>query len=243
MLMTQAGNSDSFRVWDAPLRLFHWLLVAAITIAFLSSEGDSPIADWHMAAGWTAAVLLAFRLVWGFIGGEHARFFNFARPSQILPHLRELTRGRPKAAIGHNPLGAFAVVVLLAAIGGVLWTGILVDAGQIDEDLHEVIAYGLLALIAVHVIAVLLMSVLTRENLARAMVTGRKRFARHPGARDARKPSLMAMFVGAIVIAMTVLGIVRYNPAAFGPENRDGASERHEIVDHPIEQETDDDHD
>src|SRR3546814_4168784 len=106
MLMAKTSYSDSFRVWDAPLRLFHWLLVAAITIAFLSSEGDSGIADWHMAAGWTAAVLLVFRLVWGFIGGEHVRRANFVRPSRLLYHVRELVTGHPQRKNGQNPLGA-----------------------------------------------------------------------------------------------------------------------------------------
>ncbi|WP_404710505.1 cytochrome b/b6 domain-containing protein [Sphingomonas sp. MMS24-J13] len=67
-------REDTLKVWDVPLRLFHWLLVVAIAIAFLSSEGDSPIAGWHIAAGWTVVVLVVFRLVWGSIGGEHARF-------------------------------------------------------------------------------------------------------------------------------------------------------------------------
>src|SRR3546814_13826430 len=88
MLMAKTSYSDSFRVWDAPLRLFHWLLVAAITIAFLSSEGDSGIADCHMAAGWTAAVLLVCRLDWGFIGGRHASCTNLLRLSRSLSPVR-----------------------------------------------------------------------------------------------------------------------------------------------------------
>src|SRR3546814_1827435 len=100
-----------------------------------------------MASGWTAAVLLVFRLVWGFIGGEHARFANFVRPSRLLSHVRELVTGHPQRTIGHNPLGALAVLAMPIATGAVLWTGIQVDAGQADEDLHEAIAYGLLALI------------------------------------------------------------------------------------------------
>ncbi len=229
MLMAKTSYSDSFRVWDAPLRLFHWLLVAAITIAFLSSEGDSGIADWHMAAGWTAAVLLVFRLVWGFIGGEHARFANFVRPSRLLSHVRELVTGHPQRTIGHNPLGALAVLAMLIAIGAVLWTGIQVDAGQADEDLHEAIAYGLLALIGVHVAAVVLMSVFTRENLARAMVTGRKSVALHPGAHDARRPAVVAVLLAVLVIGMTVFGILRYDSAAFSAQSHGEAKQGHEI--------------
>src|SRR3546814_8242464 len=126
--------SGSFSVWDCPLRLFHWLMGAAITSAFVSSEGDSGIADWLMAAGWTAVVVLVFLLVGGFIGGEHARFSNFVRPSRLLSHVRELVTGHPQRTIGHNPLGALAVLAMLLATGAVLWTGIQVDAGQADED-------------------------------------------------------------------------------------------------------------
>ncbi|WOF45359.1 cytochrome b/b6 domain-containing protein [Sphingopyxis indica] len=227
--MARSVHGDTFTVWDAPLRLFHWLLVAAIAVAFLSSEGDNPIAAWHIAAGWIAAVLLVFRLVWGFIGGEHARFANFLRPSGLFSHIRELMTGHPERTIGHNPLGALAVVVLLIVTGAVLWTGIRVDAGQPDEDLHETLAYGLLALIAIHVAAVVLMSVLTRENLARAMVTGRKSLAQHPGARDARGPGAMALLLAAAVIVATTFGVLRYDPAAFVPHAPGDAKEGHEI--------------
>src|SRR3546814_7972714 len=106
-----------------------------------------------------------------------------------------------------------------------LWTGIQVDAGQADEDLHEAIAYGLLALIGVHVAAVVLMSVFTRENLARAMVTGRKSVALHPGAHDARRPAVVAVLLAVLVIGMTVFGILRYDSAAFSAQSH--RSEEH----------------
>src|SRR3546814_14101320 len=80
--------------WSSDVCSSDLLLVAATTIAFLSSEGDSGIADWHMAAGWTAAVLLVFRLVWGFIGGEHARFANFVRPSRLLSDRKSVESGK-----------------------------------------------------------------------------------------------------------------------------------------------------
>src|SRR3546814_19522494 len=85
-----------------------------------------------------------------------SRFANVVRPSRLLSHVRELVTGHPQRTIGHNPLGALAVLAMLIATGAVLWTGIQVDAGQADEDLHEAIAYGLLALIGVTVAAVVL---------------------------------------------------------------------------------------
>ncbi len=226
MLMVDRG--DTLKVWDTPLRLFHWLLVTAIAVAFLSSEGDSPIAAWHIAAGWVAAVLLVFRLVWGFIGGEHARFVNFIRPSGIVAHIRGLMTGHAERTVGHNPLGALAVLALLAAIGAVLWTGIQVDAGKVGENIHEGLAYVLLGLVGIHVAAVVTMSILTRDNLVRAMVTGRKRASLYPNDRSARAPHMVAMLVSGAVIAATIPAILRFDPMAFGPRLHAEGHERHD---------------
>jgi cytochrome b len=129
---------ERVKVWDLPLRLFHWVLVIAIAVAFLSSEEDSALNDWHVLSGWVAAVLIVFRLVWGFIGGEHSRFSDFIRPSRIAHHLSGLARGEREPSLGHNPLGGVAVVVLLALTAVTLWTGAF--GGEAAEELHEVIA-------------------------------------------------------------------------------------------------------
>jgi cytochrome b len=209
--------AESIKVWDLPVRLFHWLLVAAIAVAFVSADDDSPLSGVHMAAGWVAAVLIAFRLVWGFVGGEHARFADFLKLGQIGHHLSGLLSLRPAATTGHNPLGGVAVVAMLATVGGVVYSGAAVSGG---EDFHEALAYLLVGLIALHVAAVVLMSLLTRENLVRAFVTGRKTAALHPGARDARAPSPIAVPVGAIAIAAAAYGITQLDPTAFAPGAR-----------------------
>jgi len=201
------------KVWDVPLRLFHWTLVIAIAVAFLSSEEDSALNDWHVLSGWVAAVLIVFRLVWGFIGGEHSRFSDFVRPSGIPHHVVSLFRGQREPTLGHNPLGGVAVVVLLALTAITVWTGAF--GGDAAEELHEVIAWMLLAMIALHVVAVILMSVLEKENLARAMVTGDKPAARHPGAVDAKLPSPLAWVLGAVVVGATSYLIIQYDPDAF----------------------------
>ncbi len=206
-------SDQSVRVWDWPVRLFHWLLVLTIAMAFLSSEEDSALHDWHILSGWIAAILIVFRLVWGFVGGEHSRFSDFIRPSRIAGHLSGLLGGRTHAELGHNPLGAIAVVILLALTGAVVWTGAF--GGEAAEDLHELIAWTLLAMIALHVVAVLLMSLVERESLVRAMITGEKRAARHPGAVDARPPSAPALAIAGLVIAGTVYLILGYDPQGF----------------------------
>ena len=231
------NRSRKIRVWDLPLRLFDWLLVAAIALAFLSSEAGSPRSDWHIASGWAAALLIGFRVVWGFVGGEHSRRSDFVRPSRLASHLRELARFRPEPTLGHNPLGALSVLLLLALAAAVVWTGAVL--GEAGEEVHELLAWTLLGLVALHVLAVVLMSALTRENLARAMVTGRKRADRHPDARDARRPTWYGLLFAAIALLAALLAILSYDPRAFEPrpaEAQEAAEEsRSDRETYPIE--------
>lgn len=198
------------RVWDLPLRLFHWLLVAAIALAFLSSEEDSALNNWHVLAGWVTVTLIVFRISWGFVGGTHSRFASFVRPSGLAAHLRDLRRGRPEPSLGHNPLGAISVLLLLGMIAATVGTGI-----ALMEEAHELIAWALLGLIAVHVVAVLVMSFLTGDNLIRAMITGRKAALDHPPAKDARRPGGLALAVALLAVAGSAYAIRRYDPLAF----------------------------
>ena len=213
---TSAAAAAGVRVWDLPLRLFHWLLVAAVAVAFVSAEEDSILRGWHVTAGWIAALLIGFRLVWGFIGGEHARFASFVRPSRLRAHLATLVAGRPEASLGHNPLGAIATLVLLITVAAVVATGTMLIGGG-GEDLHEGLANALLALIGLHVAGVLMMSVLSRENLVRAMVTGKKPRTRHPGAADAQPAPGLALPVAALAIAGGGYGILQVDPLAMTP--------------------------
>jgi cytochrome b len=208
-----AGNQ--LRVWDLPLRLFHWLLVAAIALAFLSAEEDSLLNEWHIAAGWTVGMLIAFRLIWGFVGGEHSRFSDFVRPRHIVDHLAGLAKRRISPSVGHNPLGAVAVLLILGLAALAVWTGAF--GGEAAEDLHELIGWTLLALVAVHILAVLIMSVLQRENLLRAMISGTKPADRHADARDAKRPGAVAPILAAVVVAAALFALLRYDPQAFTP--------------------------
>jgi cytochrome b len=214
------------KVWDLPLRLFHWLLVLAIAVALLSAEESSPFNHWHVLSGWVAGILIVFRLAWGFIGGERSRFADFLRPARVGQHLRALAKGRAEPSLGHNPLGAMAVVLLLGLTTIVVWTGAF--GGEPAEDLHELFGWTLLAMVGVHIAAVVIMSFFERENLVRAMVTGAKDSAHHPAARDARRPGLVALLVGLLVVAASVYGVLRYDPAAFTLRTADAFEHRGE---------------
>jgi len=208
-----ATGTERVKVWDLPVRLFHWTLVIAIALAFVSAEEDSALNQWHVLSGWVAGILVIFRIAWGYVGGEHSRFSDFIRPSRIGSHLSGLLRGRSEPALGHNPLGGLSVLILLTLTAVTVWSGAF--GGEGAEDLHEIVGGTLLAMVGVHVAAVIVMSLLERENLARAMVTGDKPLARHPGATDARRPSMAGLAVAAVVLAGTVYAVLLYDPQAF----------------------------
>lgn len=216
----------TIKTWDLGVRLFHWLLVTSIALAFLSSEEDSVLSAWHEPAGWVAAVLIAFRLIWGVVGGEHARFVNLIRPSRMKRHVTGLLAGRVHASLGHNPLGGIAVLGLLALTAGTVFTGI--TGG---EDVHEVIAWTLLAMIALHVVAVVAMTFLTRDNLIGAMITGRKKTTHFPHAQDAAPPARLAVPLAMLAVAGSGFAATRIDPNAFAPGTRAEAGESSESGD------------
>jgi cytochrome b len=165
-------------VWDLPTRLFHWLTAASFAGAWLTAESER----WrnvHVALGYTFAGLIAFRLLWGLVGSRHARFASFVRgPSAVLSYLRSLLGATPEHHVGHNPAGGWAVLALLglgalsAASGFMTYNDI---GGHFMEELHEGAASAMLALVFVHIAAVVLSSLIHRENLVLAMITGLKR--------------------------------------------------------------------
>lgn len=164
-------------VWDAPVRVFHWLLALSFAGAFVTAESER----WrsvHVSLGYTVAGLILFRIVWGFVGTRHARFAAFVRgPAAVVRYLRSLASGQPDSEVGHNPAGAWAIVGLLGlGLATTLtgWAGFQDLGGHALEEAHEVLAHAMLLLVGVHVAGVLVSSFLHRRNLVRAMVTGRQ---------------------------------------------------------------------
>ncbi len=164
-------------VWDAPVRVFHWLLAACFTGAYLTAESES----WrllHVTLGYTLGGLIAFRLVWGVLGTRYARFGSFVRPPSELAHyVKNMVAGRPAHFTGHNPLGGVAIVLMLLAGAAITATGYAVYndiGGEWLGEAHEAAANGMLVLVGVHLCGVALASWMHRENLPRAMVTGLK---------------------------------------------------------------------
>ncbi len=173
-------------VWDLPIRLFHWLLVALIAFSWWSAENDQ--IDWHIWSGFAILTLLIFRLLWGLFGSSTARFANFLRgPRVVGEYLRDKASWR---VAGHTPLGALSVVALLGAIAVQVGLGLVstdedglnegplaqlvsIDLAEEARDLHEDFFNVVLALIALHVAAVIAYRLLLGKKLTGPMITGR----------------------------------------------------------------------
>jgi cytochrome b len=170
------------KVWDLFIRVFHWSLVASFTVAFLSSEGRD-LRLLHYWAGYSAAALVFLRLMWGLGGTHYARFSQFVRgPQTSLGYVKDVLTGREARYLGHNPAGGAMVVLLLISLIGVSLTGHLMTTdtfwgSEQMEEAHEILANGMIGIIAIHIAGVAFESIHHRENLVKAMLTGRKREA------------------------------------------------------------------
>jgi cytochrome b len=208
------------KVWDLPVRLFHWALVVLIFFAWGTQEWDHPA--WHVWVGYTILTLLLFRLVWGFVGSDTARFRWFLRsPVEALRHLSHLHRREPDHEIGHNAAGGWMVLVMLALIGVQACTGLfandLDDGGETEGPLmhfvgkersdwlshiHALNFNFIEAVILAHVAAIVLYAVLKRQNLVRPMLTGTKLMP-----ADAPVPRLVSPMWAVVVLAVAA-GVV-----------------------------------
>lgn len=165
-------------VWDVPTRVFHWALAISFAGAYLTAESER-YRDIHVALGYLMAGLLVFRLVWGFVGTAYARFGSFlCGPGQVVCYVRSLFSQQPEHHVGHNPAGGVAIFLLLVlglliSVSGV---GLYWELGDEDwwEELHEIAANLMLAVVFIHIAGVVVSSMLHKENLPRSMITGYK---------------------------------------------------------------------
>ncbi len=217
----------TIRVWDLPLRLFHWLLVllvlcSAIT-GWFSADLGPWAARWHLLSGYSLLALLIFRLLWGFVGGTHARFANFVRgPRAVLAYVEEILGRRPaRLHAGHNPLGGWSVLAMLASLSLQVGCGLFLA----DEDLgiegplakyvasatsdrlatvHQFNFYLLLALIAIHLAAIAFYRLAKGDNLVKPMLTGDKDVAPEQAAAAGHG----GHWAGGLLVLLLAAGVV-----------------------------------
>ena len=219
-----APLAHRIRVWDLPTRLFHWALALLVVGSFVSAKVGGNLMVLHERLGYAALTLLLFRLVWGFVGGRYARFSSFVRgPAAVFGYLR----GEPAYAglPGHNPLGALSVLALLAAVAFQAVSGLFANDDIAFEGplarhvssavssqlttLHRINEKVILALVVLHVGAVLWYRFRKGSNLVGPMLTGDASFASpHPAARDDAALRLRALAI-AVACAAAVAWLVR----------------------------------
>lgn len=170
--MKKEGNN--VLVWDPFIRFFHWSMVLAFAVAWASAE---EMLSLHEKTGYFILILICLRLIWGLTGTGYARFSNFIyTPEFTKNYLKRVLKGNAESYTGHNPAGGWMIVFLLISLLAVVATGILMEGGQMAywEEVHEVSANFVLLLIIIHIAGVFLSSVLHKENLIKAMITGKK---------------------------------------------------------------------
>lgn len=211
------------RVWDLPTRLFHWALVTCVAGLFVTGYIGGGAMDWHARIGYAVLSLLLFRLVWGVVGGHWSRFRTFVySPLSVINYLRG--RPHPDHLVGHNPLGAGSVFAMLAVLLAQVATGLVGDdesafTGPLNRFVqgskglaatwyHKQVGQWLLvALVMLHIGAVLYYLVRHKDNLIRPMVLGDKDLGREVTAsRDSAGTRLLALAVlGACVAGVAWL--------------------------------------
>jgi cytochrome b len=186
------NHANEIKVWDIFVRFFHWALVGAFLTAYLTEDDIMTLHAW---AGYVILALLGLRIIWGFVGTDYARFSSFVfSPRTIVAYVKDTLLLRARRYLGHNPAGGAMILLMIASLVITTVTGIVVYGGEENagplanlvservgdgfEDVHEFFANFTLFLVFVHIAGVVIESLIHRENLVNAMITGYKRVLR-----------------------------------------------------------------
>ena len=212
-----AHGSTRIRLWDLPVRIFHWSLVIAVAVAFVTAKLGGDWMDWHGRAGLAIVGLVTFRIVWGIVGSTHARFLSFApTPARLRAYLTGRWHG-----VGHNPLGALSVFGLLGLLAVQAGTGLfsnddiafdgplsgLIEKARSDSltGLHHQLSNVLLVLLGLHILAIAFYLLVKKHDLIKPMLTGWKHAqGRHIAQREARGGSPLGLAIALLVAVAAV---------------------------------------
>jgi cytochrome b len=218
-------SNASIRVWDLPTRIFHWLLAISVLVAYITGGERGTAFVVHVGAGHLILLLLLFRVLWGFIGSPHSRFADFVYSSRTtLAYLKDLARFRPTHFVGHNPLGGLMVLAMFLLLLAIIGTGLSSAAARGYQagssliaamgsgsramgDIHETLGSFIMVLAGIHVAAVLGHWLFARENLVRAMITGRKKLTADGVAIDRPYAGPLRMAAMAALIGLVAVGV------------------------------------
>ena len=216
------ASAPRIRVWDLPTRIFHWALAAVVVFSFTTGTIGGEWMAWHLKSGYAVLVLLGFRIAWGLVGSESARFARFLRgPKAALAYARETLAGRHPFIPGHNPLGGWMIAAMLCALAFQAGTGLFSDdeiatqgplAARVSDAmvsrmsaLHSIGEWIVVGLVVLHVVAIAVYRAAWDVRLAASMVHGR--MAAPSGTREpARRSAWFALLLAAAsAIAVYVL--------------------------------------
>lgn len=229
--MSEAGDAGVAQervvvpVWDAPVRIVHWVLVLLLVALLTTGLVGGDLIAWHMRLGQATIAVVVFRVLWGFAGSRNARFRAFVRgPRAVVRYARSRRSRAPEIHVSHNPAGGWMVVLLLAALlvqagtglfanDGVLWSGPLAErvtqaASDAVSWFHRRFWWAIVALVVVHVAAVVAYRVVLREDLISAMLHGAKRLPpelARPEDASATATRAVALLVAAFVLVFGLL--------------------------------------
>lgn len=205
-------------VWDLSIRIFHWLLVLLVVLSFVTGKMGGTVMQYHEWSGVAVLVLLLFRLIWGFVGGAQARFSVFVTgPRKVFDYARSFFRADAKHYLGHNPMGGWSIIAMLVTLSIQAGTGLFANDDILTEGplfewvskdtsdwltrIHHINQNVLVALVALHIGAILFYLVVKRENLVAPMITGFKHW--HEAVDPARATgSLTRAFFLATALAV-----------------------------------------
>jgi cytochrome b len=223
-----SSTAVRIRVWDLPTRIFHWALAALVIFSFTTGKVGGGWMEWHLKSGYAILALLAFRLAWGFAGTRTARFAHFLRgPRAALAYARETIGGRHPYTEGHNPMGGWMVIFMLAALCLQAATGLFADdeiatqgplAAKVSDALvarmttfHKYNEWVIVGAVALHAIAIAAYQWGLKVDLVRPMVSGWRQVP--DGLRPAEPPrasSVLALVIAGIAAALVYWLVVVY---------------------------------
>jgi len=226
--MAVPGNEVRAKVWDAPVRVFHWLIVLALALCWYTAENR--VMDWHRRGGYVVLTLVLFRLFWGFTGSSTARFASFVRgPAAVREYVGQLRQRVSAPSVGHNPLGGWSVLALVAVLLAMPLLGLFsvdvdgVESGPLSwlvsfklgrraAHWHEDVFAILQALVALHIVAILYYAFWRKQDLVAPMVTGYRRLSREAAAGIRLAATWRALPWLAVAIAI-VVAVALYSQA------------------------------
>lgn len=229
--LSPLAEQRTVKVWDIPLRIFHWSLVILFAVAYITNSLGTDYFKYHLWSGYAIIVLVSFRILWGIVGSYHARFINFVQnPVATAKYALSVFKRKDKHYAGHNPLGAIMVIALLLTILAQAVTGLFTNDeifnlgplyGYISNDLsltltslHRQLFYWILAAVALHILAVLAHVFLKRENIIKSMFSGKKQGADLTNEKSIGSSRIWLALIILVILSLALAWVIYTAPEA-----------------------------